>query len=165
MPGHTQLAEWFNRFHKPIRSWLRTRAADKDIDDLESEVWVRLLKYDGSLVDNPQGYLFKVAGNLAAEWREKSANAKPHNADIIDELMEDSLSTCEESFWNEARYEAVRHEINMLPPRQRDLLLMHVNEGLTYKQIASREGLTYRTVLRDLCRAYATLRTNLRELQ
>jgi DNA-directed RNA polymerase specialized sigma24 family protein len=45
-----------------------------------------------------------------------------------------------------------------LPRRQRDLLLLHVDGGLTYQQIAQHRGLTYRIVLRDLTRAYSTLR-------
>ena len=49
----------------------------------------------------------------------------------------------------------------MLPQRQRIVLLLHVNEGMTYKQIASRLGLTYRAVLRDLTRAYSQLRLQL----
>ncbi len=165
MPERAQLVEWFQKWHKPIRSWLRTRAADKDVDDLASEVWARLLKYDDAEVDNPQGYLFRVAANVSNEWRQSSLNLRPHSNELIDSLLDGSLETCDEKFWRDARCEVVRYEIGRLPPRQRDLLLLHVNEGLTYKQIADREGLTYRIVLRDLVRAYATLRTNLRELQ
>ena len=49
-----------------------------------------------------------------------------------------------------------------MPERQRQVLLLHVNEGLTYKQIADRLGVTYRIVLRDLTRAYASLRMQLK---
>jgi RNA polymerase sigma-70 factor (ECF subfamily) len=53
--------------------------------------------------------------------------------------------------------------VNRLPRRQREVLLLHVNEGLTYKQIAERQGLTYRVILRDLTRAYSQLRVQLRQ--
>jgi RNA polymerase sigma factor (sigma-70 family) len=56
----------------------------------------------------------------------------------------------------------VQAAVDRLPPRQREVLLLHVNEGLTYKQIAQQRGLTYRIVLRDLTRAYSTLRIQLR---
>jgi DNA-directed RNA polymerase specialized sigma24 family protein len=42
------------------------------------------------------------------------------------------------------------------------VLLLHVNEGLTYKQIADRLGITYRIVLRDLTYAYGALRMRLK---
>ncbi len=165
MAEQTQLVEWFRRWHKPIRGYLRKRAELKDVDDLASEVWLRIMRYDETAIENPQGYLFKVAANVAFEWRERHANLKPHESTLVEELMAESLETCDEKFWSDAKCEAVRYEIGRLPQRQRDVLLLHVNDGLTYKQIAAREGLTYRTVLRDLVRAYATLRTNLRELQ
>ena len=41
--------------------------------------------------------------------------------------------------------------------------MLHVNEGLTYKQIAERQGLTYRVILRDLTRAYSQLRMQLKQ--
>ena len=52
--------------------------------------------------------------------------------------------------------------VDKLPKRQREVLLLHVNEGLTYKEIADRLNVTYRIVLRDLTRAYATLRMQLK---
>jgi DNA-directed RNA polymerase specialized sigma24 family protein len=54
-----------------------------------------------------------------------------------------------------ARMQAV---VDTLPVRQRTVLLAHIEEGLNYKQIARKYGLTHRIALRDLTRAYATLR-------
>ena len=55
----------------------------------------------------------------------------------------------------------LRAAVEALPPRQRKVLLLHVHEGLTYKQIAEHLSLTYRVVLRDLTRAYSQLRLRL----
>jgi DNA-directed RNA polymerase specialized sigma24 family protein len=41
-------------------------------------------------------------------------------------------------------------------------LRLHVNEGLTYKQIARRLHVTEGMALRDLARAYASLRVQLK---
>ena len=57
--------------------------------------------------------------------------------------------------------EHVQAAVQRLPPRQREVLLLHVNEGLTYKQITDRLGLSPRVVLRDLTRAYSQLRSQL----
>jgi DNA-directed RNA polymerase specialized sigma24 family protein len=51
--------------------------------------------------------------------------------------------------------------INTLPRLQRALLLMHVNEGVTYRQIAQRQMLPQQTVLAELARAYGQLREDL----
>jgi RNA polymerase sigma-70 factor (ECF subfamily) len=55
----------------------------------------------------------------------------------------------------------VQAAVQRLPPRQREVLLLHVNEGLTYKQITDRLGISPRIVLRDLTKAYSHLRTQL----
>jgi RNA polymerase sigma factor (sigma-70 family) len=57
----------------------------------------------------------------------------------------------------------MQEAVDKLPRRQREVLLLHVNEGLTYKQIAERLGLTYRVILRDLTRAYSQLRMQLKQ--
>ena len=160
-----RLIEWFGKWRKPIRSWLRNRASVPagDIDDLAQEVFLRLLRYsDDVAVDNPQGYLFRIAANVANEWRERSRVRKPHDDSWLEELQIESLDEPENVFARTRSAEHVQAAVDRLPPRQREVLLLHVNEGLTYKQIAQQQGLTYRIVLRDLTRAYSTLRMQLR---
>lgn len=160
-----RLIEWFGKWRKPIRSWLRNRASvpPGDIDDLAQEVFLRLLRYsDDVAVDNPQGYLFRIAANVANEWRERSRVRKPHDDSWLEELQIESGDEPENAFARLRTNEYVQTAVDRLPPRQREVLLLHVNEGLTYKQIAQQKGLTYRIVLRDLTRAYSTLRMQLR---
>ena len=167
-PPHSRdgrLIEWFGKWRKPIRSWLRNRASvpPGDIDDLAQEVFLRLLRYsDDVAVDNPQGYLFRIAANVANEWRERSRVRKPHDDSWLEELQIDAGEEPENAFAKTRTNEYVQAAVDRLPPRQREVLLLHVNEGLTYKQIAQQKGLTYRIVLRDLTRAYSTLRMQLR---
>jgi RNA polymerase sigma factor (sigma-70 family) len=167
-PPHSRdgrLIEWFGKWRKPIRSWLRNRASvpPGDIDDLAQEVFLRLLRYsDDVAVDNPQGYLFRIAANVANEWRERSRVRKPHDDSWLNELQIDAGEEPENAFAKTRTNEYVQAAVDRLPPRQREVLLLHVNEGLTYKQIAQQRGLTYRIVLRDLTRAYSTLRMQLR---
>ena len=160
-----RLIEWFGKWRKPIRSWLRNRASvpPGDIDDLAQEVFLRLLRYsDDIAVDNPQGYLFRIAANVANEWRERSRVRRPHDDSWLDELQIESGDEPENAFAKTRANEYVQAAVDRLPPRQREVLLLHVNEGLTYKQIAQQRGLTYRIVLRDLTRAYSALRMQLR---
>lgn len=160
-----RLTEWFGKWRKPIRSFLRNRASvpPGDIDDLAQEVFMRLLRYsDDIAVDNPQGYLFRIAANVANEWRERSRVRRPHDDSWLDELQIESGDEPENAFARTRTNEYVQAAVDRLPPRQREVLLLHVNEGLTYKQIAEAKGLTYRIVLRDLTRAYSALRMQLR---
>lgn len=155
----------FSRWGNPIRSWFTSRdAAPKgDVDDLAQEVFHRLLRYgDDVAVDNPQGYLFRIAANVANEWRDRSRPRAGNDRGWIDQLQIDPSEQSGSAAFQARVSKHMQGAVNTLPKRQRDVLLLHVNEGLTYKQIADRLGITYRIVLRDLTRAYGALRMQLK---
>jgi RNA polymerase sigma factor (sigma-70 family) len=58
--------------------------------------------------------------------------------------------------------EDVRASLEQLTTRQREILLLHVCEGLSYKEICKARGLTRRVVQRDISQAYSKLRARLR---
>lgn len=133
-----------------------------ELDDLAQEVFVRLLRYsEKTTVENPLGYLLRIAGNVASEWRERARVAKPHEQEWLDDLLIESEQEPENSVCQARTDESVKKAVDKLPTRQRQVLLLRVNEGLTYKQIATRLELSPRIVLRDLSRAYSHLRTRL----
>jgi RNA polymerase sigma-70 factor (ECF subfamily) len=162
--ANNRFAEWFKEWRKPVRHWLSRRASvpAAELDDLAQEVFLRLLRYsEKTAVENPLGYLLRIAGNVASEWRERARVAKPHQQSWLDDLLIEPDAEPENSVCQEGTNECVQAAVDRLPKRQRDVLLLRVNEGLTYKQIAERLGLTQRSVLRDLTRAYSQLRLRL----
>ena len=161
---NNRFAQWFREWRKPVRHWLSRRAAvpAAELDDLAQEVFLRLLRYsEKTAVENPLGYLLRIAGNVASEWRERARIAKPHEQSWLDELLIEPEQEPQNSVSQARTDESVQEAVDRLPRRQRDVLLLRVNEGLTYKQIADRLGLTPRVVLRDLTRAYSQLRMQL----
>lgn len=155
----------FGRWGHPIRSWFTSRDAPptSDVDDLAQEVFHRLSRYgDDVAAENPQGYLFRIAANVATEWRERSRKRPPNDRSWLDQLQVDPFEQSDNAAFQARVSKHMQGAVNTLPKRQRDVLLLHVNEGLTYKQIADRLGITYRIVLRDLTRAYGALRMQLK---
>lgn len=160
-----RIGSWFGRWRKPLRGWLSSRASvpSSEVDDLAQEVFLRLLRYsDDIAVENPQGYLFRIAANVANEWRERSRVRQPHDRSWLHELQIDPSDQPDNAAFQNRVSKHLQNVVSELPKRQREVLLLHVNEGLTYKQIADRLGVTYRIVLRDLTRAYASLRLQLK---
>ncbi len=155
----------FSRWGNPIRSWFTSRdtTPKSGVDDLAQEVFHRLLRYgDDTAVDNPQGYLFRIAANVADEWRDRSRPRPANDRSWLDHLQIDPDEHANSAAFQARVSKHMQSAVNTLPKRQRDVLLLHVNEGLTYKQIADRLGITYRIVLRDLTRAYGALRMQLK---
>lgn len=161
---HERIIEWFDRWRKPIRGWLRNRRSvpPSDVDDLAQEVFLRLLRYgDDVAVENPQGYLFRIACNVANEWHERSQR-RCRYVGTMDEVLIESEEEPDNVLEQARIAESISAALEQLPPRRREVLLLHVNEGMTYKQIARQRGLTHRVVVRDLSRAYSALRLQLK---
>jgi RNA polymerase sigma factor (sigma-70 family) len=156
------VSAWFGRWRRPIRSWFARESA-KTGDDLAQEVFHRLQRYgDDVAVDNPQGYLFRIAANVASEWRDRWRPRSANDRGWLDQLQIDPFEPTDSAAFQARVSKQMQSAVNTLPKRQRDVLLLHVNEGLTYKQIADRLGITYRIVLRDLTGAYGALRMQLK---
>lgn len=147
-----------------MRGWFGAGSVSgADVDDLAQEVFQRLLRYgDDIAAENPQGYLFRIAANVADEWRERSRMRQPNDRGWLDQLQIDSSGQSDKAAFQNGASNHLQGAVNQLPKRQREVLLLHVNEGLTYKQIADRLGITYRLALRDLTRAYGALRMQLK---
>jgi RNA polymerase sigma-70 factor (ECF subfamily) len=136
-----------------------------DLDDLAQEVFLRLLRYsDDAVIQSPQSYLFRIATNVVNEWRERARNSLPHDNAWLEDLQVEPDDEPESSVERGLVSEQVRMAVGRLPQRQREVLLLHVNDGLTCQQIADRLELTRRIVRRDIAHAYAQLRWELRSV-
>jgi RNA polymerase sigma-70 factor, ECF subfamily len=91
---------------------------------------------DGQAEKDPQGYLFEIAANLCHEM-------SPQLSRLPDRTM---------------IYSQLRVALDQLPPSEHTMLMMHVMDGLTYKQIAHRMQLTAPVVLKGLTHAYSAIR-------
>jgi RNA polymerase sigma-70 factor (ECF subfamily) len=159
--GH--IADWFRRLRTPLRRFLVGRGAVRvaDLDDIAQEVFLRLLRYRTSeLVAQPQAYLFKIASNVAAEWAIRARHRFEHEPHWLDSLAaEDQV---EESLDSAAAQNEIRRAVDTLTPRERRIIELYFEEGLTYAQIAERLGVTLRVVRRDFEKSYSKLRSELK---
>jgi RNA polymerase sigma-70 factor (ECF subfamily) len=159
-----RLVEWFRRWRTPLRRFLASRNAVRpaDFDDVAQEVFLRLLRYDAAqIVEHPQAYLFKMASNVAAEWSIRSSNRLHHEPHWLATLAaEDSPERALDS--EVAQLEILR-ALNTLSPRERAILKLYFEEGLTQAEIATRLGVSFRIVRRDFEKSYGKLRRELND--
>jgi RNA polymerase sigma-70 factor (ECF subfamily) len=161
---NARLSEWFEAWRGAMRRWLSSRSSIQpaDLDDVAQEVFLRLIRYsDETLVEYPQSYLFRIATNVVNEWHERSRNKLPHDDAGLEALQEEPHREPENSMERTLVNSHVRDAVERLPPRQRAVLLLHINEELTYKQIAVKLKVSPRIVRRDIANAYTQLRCDL----
>jgi RNA polymerase sigma factor (sigma-70 family) len=118
------------------------------------EAWLRLQRGDANAsagaVQNPKAYLYRVVLNVATD-RQRAERSRLVAADVeaIHLRSQDDLDPARIA---EARLEleALAEAINALPPRRRAVFVAARLDGLPYKMIAERLGVTVRVVDREL---------------
>ncbi|MFW6089272.1 MAG: RNA polymerase sigma factor [Gemmatimonadota bacterium] len=107
--------------------------------DLAQEAFVRALSSE-TPIDNPRGWLFTVAGNLARD--EARAAGRRRHLRLVAVSGEDEVEapTAPEEIEMERRRAAVRAALERLSERDREILLLW-DAGLSYTEIAAETGL------------------------
>jgi RNA polymerase sigma-70 factor (ECF subfamily) len=145
---------WFNAEVKPcepaLRAYLHKRfPALSDHDDLVQEAFIRLLnaRREGRLTC-AKAFLFTVARNLAIDMFRRRGRTVTHES--LSELAElpsleeaaDAASTIE----HQHRLEVLIEAVVSLPERCREVMMLRHLDGLAYKEIAERLGISPNTV-------------------
>jgi RNA polymerase sigma factor (sigma-70 family) len=130
------------------------------VDDLEQEVYVRLLRLDRvHLIRNPKAYVLRVAASVVADHGRRLGN-RPFDA--ISDTFEDGSSPFDDFLWRQ-RFERVQRAVGSLPERCRRALLLHRRSGLTYDEIAVELGVSRSMVKKYLKKALLACRDALAE--
>ena len=132
-----RLAKYF-RFH----SWQR-----QDASDLVQETFLRFAGYaQRETLRNPVAMLHRIARNLLFEQTRRYKTRGAKETTQIREI--------------EARQmmDAYQRAVDLLPPRTREVFLLHRVDSLSYKEIAAQLGIGLRTVEWHMTEALLRLR-------
>lgn len=153
------IAQWFAtevQPHEPaLRAYLHGLVNGPDVDDLVQETFVRVLRArERRAIESPRGLLFATARNAARDlFRRRSvANAIPI-AEIDDSLVFDEAPGVAETVSRRQETDLLTRAISALPPRCREILVLRKFENLSYREIATRLGISEHTVEAQLTKA------------
>lgn len=90
------------------------------------------------------------SGNLSVAWSNLREEEVPSPEEAL--ILRDERS---------GLYNALMEQVNALPMRQKELIVMRFYDGLSYDEIVQRTGLTYRTVYNKVHEAVKKLRVGL----
>lgn len=120
--------------------------------DLAQEAFVRALA-SGTELDNPRGWLFTVAGNLARDEARAAGRRRRHLQLLKNESEDRNAEPAEtDDMERERRRAAVRAALAQLSERDREILLLW-DAGLSYTEIAAETGLSRGAIGTTLARA------------
>ncbi len=156
-----------------VYGFSRQYSGDKDrVADITQEAfikaWRSIKKFDTT--KSFRSWLFVIAKNTALDWLKRKQEFPFSSFETNDE---------QESFWesivdfapspsavadNKILAEKISNHFIELPVHYRSVVLMHIDEGLTFKEISKRLQKPLNTVKSHYRRALQLLKINLQEL-
>jgi RNA polymerase sigma factor (sigma-70 family) len=143
---------------------LRTKT---DAADMVQEVYLRMLRVsDADAIQNPEAYLFTVAGNLLKE----NAAADRRQAEAADVEESDASSLKDLSGFDAAldttrRVERLHVVLKELPPKCCAAVILQYRHELSYQQIAERLEVSPSMVKKYLTQALSHCRRRMERLR
>lgn len=150
------------------RYLLRRMGRSQEVEDLEQEIYLRLLRMDQmECVREPLAYLYTVASNVVADYT-VSQRQKAHvtvDSEAIESWANDPDRALPDNLAERIDLERqLDRALSELPPLQAKALILHYQEGLYCEEIAARLGLSPKSVDKYLARGKGRMRQLLWDL-
>jgi len=147
----------FDKKDDELSHYLERRLpAAADAEDLAQEAYLRLLRVDrAERIRRPEAMLFRIAANLVCDfYAHRGRRRETANTDLVERSIDGDRSRPTEhralTRQRLARLERVAAE---LPPKCRAALVLARRDGMTYREIAGRLGVSRSMVKQYLTRA------------
>jgi len=170
MAENHKLQQLFSAHVRQVQGFFRRRVLRRDeVSDLSQEVFLRLLRVeDLECIDDPQRYLFTVAGNLLKE----RAHSQRRRGESVSVPIEDVLNAPELSVEPQEdreldvqrQVQQLRQILGGLAEREREALRLVYEERLSYREIARQWGVSRSMVEKVVARATARCRKQMDSL-
>lgn len=141
-----------------LHRFFARHGARQDADDLVQESFARFAgmqaKSPGKVVDCPEAYLTTIAANLLrdrARVAARRSTASHIPADEVPLIGSDAVAALEAR----DHLERLQASLAKLSPKSRLVFLAHRRDGISYKEIAKREGLSEKSVQKRMSKAIA----------
>lgn len=143
----------------------RRTGAGTDPEDLVQEAYLRLAEHSRHTpVANPEGFVYRTAVNLAmSDHRALTRHALAHADGAIAALLQPQSASQHEVIAARERLMLVEQAIAELPPRAREVFVLHRVEGLKYSEIARSLDISVSAVEKHMARALTHLATRMVE--
>lgn len=163
MGNQLAFKQFFNKYYQPICTYLLNFTGDMDTaQDIGQRVFVDFWhkRETISIHTSLKAYLYRMAYNQFLMDQRKAQKEQSLLERLKYEALQPGTMHSEEEI--EERNRQIRKEVDQLPKRCREILLLKV-QGLTYKEIAAELELSIKTVESQMRIAFTRLRENMRD--
>lgn len=162
--GHSELARIDAHYRTALMSFFVRRVRNQaEAEDLTQEVFLRLAKRDGPVLDTPAAYIFQIAANLL---RDRSRRTRVRSAYTATEALDEpNIDLLDPFRFVSARVELenLSDSLRELPERTRAIFILYRIENVEKITIARSLGISKSAVTQHVVKAMAHLMAQLRE--
>ncbi|HTT83621.1 MAG TPA: RNA polymerase sigma factor [Rhizomicrobium sp.] len=131
----------------------RTRS-DQDAEDLLHSAWLRLFAYRAEHeVSEPAAFMVQTAAHLAIDRHRQARRAAPQPIEAFGATLEDNSPLQDEVLEARERLRRVQAGLERLPPRTRQVFVMHRVQGMKLREISATLGITQSAVEKHVAKA------------
>lgn len=134
----------YRRYGAWLHGRLRRRIGAEAASDIVQETYTRLIRYDAHAIRHPKALLMQVARNLVTDAHRKSAT-------MPECTLDDAAAPVAAADQVEALL--LKQVILSMPPLYRDVFVLNRFGGMTYVQIAEKQGVSVKTIEWRMSRA------------
>ncbi|BCA57163.1 RNA polymerase sigma factor FecI [Nitrospira sp. KM1] len=156
----------FREYYDELLSYLTLRLQSRDqAKDITQETFLRALAQDSPVaIRQPRAFLYKIAVNLTVDlFRKKQRQAEESlDAEELRDVLVAPARQCEDAESREETrllYDAVLE----LPPRCREVFLLHLFKDLSHAEIAAHFGISKSMVEKHILKATVYCRNKLKD--
>lgn len=154
------IAEIIKNYGSRLQGFIRKRvSSSEDADDILQDVYFQLVNADRLLkpIDQMAAWLFTIARNRITDlYRKKKPESLPELKSESDEdnlfadlsdLIYDNGNTPETEYLRSLVWVELERALNELPEEQRQVFEMTELQGLSFKEISEKTGVTVNTLI------------------
>ncbi|MBN9488200.1 MAG: RNA polymerase sigma factor [Alphaproteobacteria bacterium] len=160
MADDHRLLSSFAEHRSALLRFLRRRLGNAALaEDLTQETWLRAANARGAAaIDNPRGYLFSIASNLALDHQRHVGHRVELQAvaEVV-EAVADHQPSPENVVLYRSEFARLLRVVDQLSPRCREVFVLGKFEGLSLAEISQRLGISRNTVVTHMVNALAAI--------
>lgn len=160
MADDHRLLSSFAEHRSALLRFLRRRLGNAALaEDLTQETWLRTANARGAAaIDNPRGYLFSIASNLALDHQRHVGHRVELQAvaEVV-EAVADHQPSPENVVLYRSEFARLLRVVDQLSPRCREVFVLGKFEGLSLAEISQRLGISRNTVVTHMVNALAAI--------
>lgn len=158
------LTELFSQHRDGLKRFVSKKLRQNgEAEDVVQETFIRLIQSEQkkgqqvSSMASPEAYMYRTASNLAVD-RLRQHSSRVDEGDR-EQLSDDIVGGFEPLRQLEAheRLEQLREAVNGLPPKCRQVFVLHKYQQLSYRQVAEHTGISVSMVEKHMMKALTRL--------